>query len=317
MSPWGQHLVRLGVALGLLLGAWGCPSSATRNLTDSWDAFAQRADGLNPPEALAAFQRSVVPEFPEFYRWRLDRLGDQAAQTVVDHVLLYKAERLRFQRFASRFQRRLDDALPSFRKAFGSFEPPTIYLLHSLGELDGGTRTIGGRVYFLFGVDNMVRYHAFDNEMPFFHHELFHVFRAARVPEVKTIISALYEEGLAVYVSHQLNPRATAAELLLDAPKGMVSRCRERFAEVARVIVDKARGSDGEAYKGLFLMRSAMGLPPRCGYWVGYWLAHRIRKGRSLAQLAGLTGEPLWQELEAEMKRFAADGPPSTDLVPF
>ena len=50
--------------------------------------------------------------------------------------------------------------------------------------------------------------------------------------------------------------------------------------------------------------------------WIGYWLVHRIRRDRPLAELALLTGKPLWDELVAEMKRFAAEGPPATDLIP-
>ena len=56
-----------------------------------------------------------------------------------------------------------------FGRAFPDYRPtmPT-YLLHSLGEMDGGTRDLGGSIALLFGADMIARYHDAASIGPYF-----------------------------------------------------------------------------------------------------------------------------------------------------
>src|SRR5262249_54089316 len=132
----------------------------------------------------------------------------------------FPERRATFLHAAANFQAMLDPAITSFTETFPDFRNiGRIYLVHSLGEMDGGTREINGRSYFIFGADVIARYHTSDNERPFFHHELLHVYHAQFFSDCDPVWCSLWQEGLAVYVSEQLNPGATDAQMSLTIPE--------------------------------------------------------------------------------------------------
>ena len=71
--------------------------------------------------------------------------------------------------------------------------------------MDGGTRSVKGQRYLVFGADVMARVTTPGRERPFFHHELFHVYNEKFFSECDPLWCALWMEGLAVYVSERLN----------------------------------------------------------------------------------------------------------------
>jgi hypothetical protein len=67
---------------------------------------------------------------------------------------------------------------------FPDFTPEvSTYFSYVLGEMDGGVRVLNGRTYLIFGADNMTRLHGNGDEAAFFHHELFHIYHAAQMPD--------------------------------------------------------------------------------------------------------------------------------------
>ncbi|GIL39102.1 hypothetical protein [Roseiterribacter gracilis] len=170
------------------------------------------------------------------------------------------------------------------------------YLIHSLGEMDGGTRNIRGRTLFVFGADVMARVHdGFNSERPFFHHELFHVYHTPKYESCDAVWCSLWTEGLAVLVAKRLNPDATDAELLLTCPRPLRAAFDANRKEAVCAIQARFNSEKGEDYRPLFNNPKDAAISPRLpgrfAYYVGYLVAQQAEKTHSLQQLAALTPE--------------------------
>jgi hypothetical protein len=179
-----RHLL-LAVALGLATSASAqTPSPLTvhnnaMDFVEFWDA----AKGLSKEEQLAKFKARVAPAFPAFYG--IERYNGKVTQAKRDSQIQRAIDEFAPIRDAyiikaRNFEAELPKNIATFKASFPDFVPPgDIYVLHSLGEMDGGVRDIGGKQYLIFGVDGMVLYHGKSDDSPFFHHELFHTYHTA------------------------------------------------------------------------------------------------------------------------------------------
>lgn len=152
--------------------------------------------------------------------------------------------------------------------------------------MDAGPRSLAGRDVLVFGVDLMAKLHGDDDESAFFQHELFHLYHQRLLGDCDSgkVWSSLWKEGLATYVSQQLNPGASERELLLDFPAGMPARTRA--AQLGSVLDSE----DATTWGGLVHTRTPDGaeLPGRRGYYLGSLLAQEAGKHDSLQELARL-----------------------------
>jgi hypothetical protein len=120
--------------------------------------------------------------------------------------------------------------LNDFQKAFPDFgcQNP-IYLLVSLGAFDGGVRSVNDSPALLFGVDVIARIHSQDELGALFDHELFHMYHRQITGmgggRGDPLYRALWEEGLATYVSGVLNPRV-GESAILDGPEDLAARAK-------------------------------------------------------------------------------------------
>jgi hypothetical protein len=147
------------------------------SFADFWDANKDKPAS----EQLAAFHRDVAPGFPAFYG--IERYDGRATQADKDAMIdkaiqQFPGIREAYLRQARQFDADLPRYIASFKAAFPDYQlTRDIYVLHSLGEMDGGTRTLNGKNVLIFGIDGMVRYHAPGSDpSAFFHHELFHTY---------------------------------------------------------------------------------------------------------------------------------------------
>ncbi len=292
-----------GLALAIGLLAAGPPAIAqpgsplvVTNIADDFLRFWDATKDLSTPERVVLFKRNVASQFPAFYD--IKRFGGGMTQDMQDRKIAraiesfgpirdaYAAKLVQFDGDQAR-------ATASFIDAFPDFRPETpVYVVHSLGEMDGGTRTLDGKTVLVFGIDGMVRYHGKDwkSEAQFFHHELFHVYHEPRLGQCDEMWCALWEEGLAVYVSSVLNPDADDAELLLDFPAGTVATTRAALIPALESLKDQLTAKDDNIYAELF-QTQAKGpttLPVRRGYYLGYLVAKELGRTRDLKTLANL-----------------------------
>lgn len=291
--------------------AQGTPRYHLIDLTGDFVRFYDATQGQSDEERLAAFYRDVAPCFPQFYdRARFDdNLQDRRVLTSIQG---FPALRERYLRASTQFAAAMDPAFTSFERAFPDMQPVgDIYLIHSLSEMDGGTRTFDGQTYFIFGADVMARVHAgFSSESPFFHHELFHIYHARFFGDCEPIWCGLWQEGLAVYVASQLNPNATDAELLLSSPQPIRPAVDANRALAFCAVKARLDSTDQNDYRQLFQGQAHVeGLPARAGYYVGYLVAQEAGRTHTLQQLAHMPPSEVRPLIEQALTTLAPNCP--------
>lgn len=171
---------------------------------------------------VAAFEKRFGGLFPGFYRPGAGETQTHFDERVAGALDEFPALRLQYQQVEQTFPRTFAVAIELFRKRYPGFPPALpIWFLHSLGRMDGGTRTFGGKTYMIFGADVIARLHDDDSIGPFLDHELFHVENGQWFKDCDpgtTIWCSLWQEGTAVYTAPVINPGATDHMLMLDTP---------------------------------------------------------------------------------------------------
>jgi len=244
--------------------------------------------GLDKPDALDAHIRKSLPE-----------LHQRAA------AIDLTATTLRAQ---------LPGYIADFRAAFPDLDCNfNIYLMPTFGILDG---VVDGKPALVFGVDTIT-----DNEAPaqlkvFVDHELFHRyhFQVAGFSDDDNdravIWKALWAEGLATYVSATLNPQRPLQEALI-LPLDLESRAKPRLRAISAALRANLDRVAPDVFNTYFSYgdraAAAAGLPWRGGYYVGYRVAQRLAKSRSLVELAHLKGDELRALIAAVLDEFAAN----------
>lgn len=297
-------------ALWLSAGAASAQSYQLTDLTGTFTAAYDRTEGMALALRIKAFKTDVAERFPEFYgRQRYPGMSQADYDARIGRAIEgFAAVRERFSSKASQFASLLDPAYASFVREFPDMgEVGQIYLIHSLGEMDGGTRNFTGtNNVLIFGADVMGRAHPYADEEPFFHHELFHVYHARTFGGCQQVWCALWSEGLAVYVAKSLNSDATPDQLLLtvpeDIPAAVDANLREALCTVRERLDSSAPGDTGALFSSQRLNER---LPPRFGYYVGYLVAREAGRRHTLQELARMDQAAARPVIEASLARLA------------
>lgn len=262
------------------------------DLTDAFVLLHDSTTDLSADERVARFEADIVPLFPQFYgRARYPQMSDEDyAGRILRALDGFDDYRDEYLETAESFEQLLAPAYDAFAATFPEIgEIGDIHLLHSLGEMDGGTRTFGDTNYIIFGADVMTWAHPYDDEQAFFHHELFHVLHRRYFGECERIWCGLWAEGLAVHVAHELNPDASDAQLLLTIPEPIREAVDANLAEAACAVRARLESDDDDDISALFSFeRLNERLPPRFGYYVGFLVAQEAGRTRSLQELSRL-----------------------------
>jgi hypothetical protein len=258
------------------------------DLTGKFDAEATETAKLDDKAKVAAFEKAMDNVASGFYA--RSRKPDRYDSHILKNLAAYPEQRAAIMDVSRQFSMLLAPARKSFEASFGRVESAQpVYLLHSLGEMDGGTRDLDGKETLIFGADVIAKIHAGHDMTPFFHHELFHVWHEPRLGECKPLWCALWEEGLATYVAGKLNPDAGDAALLLDQPapiRPAVDANRTAAVCAVKPLLDSTKEED---YASLFYGSSHLpDFPARMGYYIGYLVAADLGRTRSLAELGAL-----------------------------
>jgi hypothetical protein len=305
--------VLLAAAAALLAACTTAPPERSRlELVDLTDDFAEvwdRTKDLDGTARIAAFKAHFEPILPGFYSHVRHGAPEERFNGYFLKALKeFPDTRSATADMARRFAALLRPAERSFEREFGpmtGFRP--IYLVNSLGEFDGGMRTLGGNGYLMFGADVMARLYAGKDVRPFFHHELFHLHHSRTFRDCSKVWCNLWNEGLATYVAHRLNPAATDAELLLTEPEPLRAAVENNRREAVCTVLREIDSEEGRVNKALFSSaRLNERLPGRFGYYVGYLVAAEAAKGRSLVQLADLPNEAVRPLVETSLRALAS-----------
>jgi len=285
------------------------PEYEFTDLTAAYVAFFDRTKDLATDARVAAFKADMAARFPGFYdaaRLTYMTPGEYDA-SIARSFAQFPQRREAFTRTSASFRSMLQPAIDSFVRTFSDFRSAGhIVLLHSLGETDGGTRNLGGRSYLVFGADVMARLHAPGEERPFFHHELFHVYNGQFFGDCDAVWCALWMEGLAVYVSEQLNAGASDAELLLTSPRPIRAAVDANLVRAVCAIRARLDSTAQQDYASFFIGSSSFeDLPPRSGYYIGYLALKQAGKTQSPSALAHLDQSQARAALESALSDIA------------
>jgi uncharacterized protein YjaZ len=144
----------------------------------------------------------------------------------------------------------------------------------------------------------------------FFAHELFHIYHAqalgVRPEDDARTWWSMWEEGLATYVSRQMNMPQTEQQVLW-IPSDLVAQMQKPgvIKETAKEMLADFNTTEHYAY-WFQAGHSAPTLPARAGYFMGMRMAEELGRARSLQQLAHLTPaevEPLAKAFLEEQAR--------------
>ncbi|AXA93215.1 hypothetical protein [Massilia sp. YMA4] len=293
----------------LLAGATHAAGPKVNDLSIAFDEFYTRTELMSLPARVEEFRRSVGARFPEFYGdERIQFSHAEQDERIGTAIVKYPAMRDLYLHKARTFGSRLTGYVNSFQARFPDYRyDGEIWLLHSLGEMDGGTRTLAGKDYLIFGADGLARFHAGGDDGAFFHHELFHTYHEpalAACPET-VVWKSLWTEGLAVYVSQQMHPKANDKELLTDFPAGTVAKTRAALPAAWEQLDKVLNSSDRQVNASLFQLSSRdKTLPQRRGYYLGYLVAQEAAKSRDVAELAKLGCGPARELVTATVRKL-------------
>ena len=274
----------------------------SKNLMPAFFAFEARTRNLPPKLRADRFAKEFAAAYPEFYE---DKDVDWPAQIPENALRLLDPVRpeamagfpafsqARFQAVADTIGRDFDAAQAKFITTFPDFTcEAEIEFGPSFLRFDGHAKTdASGRFHMLFGVDAMALEHGPEDMPIVFAHELFHIYHRQLMGTRALALGnvtwwAMWEEGLATYVSQRLNPGSDAQQVL-SFPKDMVRRMQRPGAtpRAAKLLLAGLDTSNGRLFD---TARSVSGLPPRAGYYMGYLLARDLGRNQDLHWLAHL-----------------------------
>lgn len=276
------------------------------DLTANFVRFVDETASMEGTPRVALFRKQMDALLPGFYTPRNGIEPARYDAQVAKALENFEALRPRYEKVQREFPAAFEAGIQHFRKAFPGFTPTVpVYLLHSLGEMDGGTRELHGKVYLIFGADMVAQIHETRTITPFLDHELFHVEHGKYFSECAEVWCALWAEGLATYAAKVMNPGADDAQLLLTTPtpiRAAVDATWPAAACFTRTALDSPAEEDiRKMFQG---GPDNGGFPRRFGYYVGLRVAEELGNEYPLAELAKMPAERAKAALTATIDRL-------------
>jgi hypothetical protein len=278
------------------------------DLTANFSQFVDATSAMDEKPRVALFRKQIGALLPGFYEPRDGADPARYDARVARELLSFAALRPRYEQVQREFPAAFEAGLQHFRKVFPGFTPNVpVYLLHSLGEMDGGTRDIGGKTYLIFGADVIAKIHEARDLTPFLDHELFHVENGKYFPDCDQVWCPLWAEGLATYAAKVMNPGADDRQLLLTSPKPIRAAVDATWPAAlcfARARLFSSNPADTEAL--LVGGSGATKFPDRFGYYLGLRVIEELGSEYQLTELARLPPERAKAALTTGIDRLIA-----------
>jgi len=253
------------------------------------------------------FAQSVIQPHPEVYdRPRIFRTDTTSLEQYLGVLPAYLPA---IKQIHERFQEQYQPIEANFLKEFPDFDcsKARVFLMLSLFRFDGKIPHDNPHLL-LLGLDGLARFHGADTRLSvILSHELFHLYHFQVNPLPRNIDDvALYrlvwQKGLATYVSKQLNPDASLADVLLD-PR-LAQEGPRYIPVIARDLVTQLESvDDATTARYLSYWRGGQ-IPARMGYLIGYEIARKMAVTKSVHELARLRGQTLLNLIRREIQNL-------------
>jgi len=284
----------------------GAKSAPYVDLTADFARFADETSQMEGAARVALFRERMNARFPGFYTPRDGVEPAKYDARVVKALSGFAALRPAYENVQREFPAAFAAGIEHFRKVFPDSTPNVpVYLLHSLGEMDGGMRTIDGKSYLIFGADVIARIHDARTITPFLDHELFHVENAKYFnADCDEVWCALWAEGLATYAAEVMNPGADDRQLLLTNPKPIRAATDAKWSDALCFTRAKLSSKESSDVEALFNGGEEAGqFPRRFGYYVGLRVIEEIGIEYGLPVLAKMEPARAKAALTAGLER--------------
>jgi hypothetical protein len=323
-------------AWGVPLGALALLSSApllaanslclTRDLFTPYLRIVRQSSKLTEQQQVRAFRGQVLAADPALYAPGVLGLApDKLDAAIVAGLKASRTEEAQEAATAHWLSAELPQVLASFTRELPDFRCDfTLYLLPTLGQLDGAGRVVGGQPALLLGVDSIAHLESSEQLPVFLDHELFHRYHyqvagfSDDPSDAQEIWRTLWVEGLATYASARLNPTHDLGDAFL-APRDLAEQCQPQLPRLARELASGLERRDPLLYAQYFRYGSAAAhdthTPDRAGYYVGYRVAESLGRERTLQELAHLQGDALLNEIRAALESLQAKPDATSELA--
>jgi hypothetical protein len=258
------------------------------------------------------FSEIVIQPHPEIYR------RPQIFKTDVDSLSVYLGALPRYLSQIRTVHEQLRKAEGPVERALADLFPDLdrshlrVYLMLSLFRFDGKVPDDNPHIL-LLGVDGIARFHGTNFPIRvLLSHELFHLYHFQVNPAPKPVddlplYRQIWQEGLATYVSQQLNPDAPLSDILLD-PR-LARDGPELIPTFAQRLLPQLETADDSIAAEYLSYRKNQKLPPRMGYLIGLEVAKSLAAKKPLRELARLRGGALRVAMKREVAKLAKRSP--------
>jgi hypothetical protein len=278
--------------------------------------LARETAGQPPDRQVAVFNERIIARFAPLYEDKVLGIGPGLER---DKRVVASLDKIRSGAVPDNTNNSVLDLLPRitdiYARTFSDFRCNfPIYLMDSLGQLDGAGRFVDGRPSLVIGIETLATESAPQRPV-FLAHEFFHRyhFQAAGFSDdagdSQALWRVLWAEGMATYVSMKLTPGATLADALI-LPADLELRAKPKVPAIAARLIRYLDVPDVETFNLLFTyggpQAPALGLPWRSGYYVGFLVAAELGKTRTIDQLAHLKGPVLHDLIRETLTKIGA-----------
>ncbi|HZP23947.1 MAG TPA: hypothetical protein VFB04_10895 [Terriglobales bacterium] len=266
--------------------------------------FLRKHCGGQPCDA-AAFEHDLIAPHQTIFD---NFVGRKTPQELADYIVELGPLVGGMQALHQRFADELPAGVDRFRARFPDFTwSGPVILMVNLFQFDAGTGPLDEYNAIAFGLDTIVRQYGPELALPvLISHELFHVYhdefhpwwrlgqRGKNVPLYRLV----WQEGLAAYMSGELNPPVQESQILFSPT--LEEECRRRLRDLASSLSAALDHTDRKSYCLWMGAAQRDGLiPPRAGYYLGQQIAAQVA--------AEYTPEEMVRLPDAKIRRLMQD----------
>jgi uncharacterized protein YjaZ len=129
-------------------------------------------------------------------------------------------------------------------------------------------------------------------------HEQFHLYHLSGFSTQGALYRSVWEEGLATYASALVVPGYRLSQYLGFSVNRM-NEIADNFSQLCAKLLEEMSSTD-PSMKRAFLgaEENDLGIPPACGYYLGFILVQKLTEQYSLEELAGWDADRVYQEMQ-------------------